>query len=164
MWDKPFECTFTTTLTATSLDTELIVENKGTAPFEFQAALHSYFDLSDITKVSVAGSFKGSTYLNKLAKPPAEEKESRAEVTFNEEYDRIYFGVNDPVLKDTGKGKALKIVNSGGWKDTVLWSPWGNEGMGYKHFACIESAAIDKVKLDGGKSWSATLKLVPTSL
>ena len=35
------------------------------------------------------------------------------------------------VLKDSGKGKALKIVNSGGWKDTVLWSPYGDEGMGF---------------------------------
>ena len=41
-------------------------------------------------------------------------------------------GVNDCVLKDSGKKKALKIKNGGGWKDTVVWSPYGNEGMGYK--------------------------------
>ena len=42
--------------------------------------------------------------------------------------------IKDCVLKDSGKGKALKIVNGGGWKDTVVWSPYGNEGMGYKNF------------------------------
>ena len=31
--------------------------------------------------------------------------------------------MNDPVLKDTGKGKKLIINNSAGWADTVLWSP-----------------------------------------
>lgn len=47
-----------------------------------------------------------------------------------EEYDRVYYGLNDPVLKDSGKGKQLRIVNHAGWKDTVLWNPFGNQGMG----------------------------------
>jgi len=132
MWDKEFECTFTTSLTADSLDTELEVANTGKEAFEFQAALHSYFDLSDISDVSVAGSFKGATFLNKMLDPPADEEETRAELTIAEEYDRVYMGVNDCVLKDSGKKKALKIKNGGGWKDTVVWSPYGNEGMGYK--------------------------------
>ena len=45
MWDKPFRCLFKVTVGATSLDTEYVVENTGTADvFKFQAALHSYFD------------------------------------------------------------------------------------------------------------------------
>jgi len=164
MWDKDFECTFTTSLTGDSLDTELVVENKGKEAFDFQAALHSYFDLSDIADVSVAGSFKGATFLNKMADPPADEVEEREELTVGEEYDRVYKGVNDCVLKDSGKGKALKIVNGGGWKDTVVWSPFGNEGMGYKNFMCVESVAFDKVALEGGKTWTATLSLVPAKL
>lgn len=36
MWDKDFECTFTTTLTAGSLDTELVVANTGKDAFDFQ--------------------------------------------------------------------------------------------------------------------------------
>lgn len=42
--------------------------------------------------------------------------ETRSELMVSEEYDRVYMGVNDCVLKDSGKGKALKIVNTGGWK------------------------------------------------
>jgi len=164
MWDKDFEAVFTTTLTGESLDTDLVVSNNGKEAFGFQAALHSYFDLSDISDVSVGGSFKGAKFLNKMLDPPAEEVETRDELTVSEEYDRVYMGVNDCVLKDSGKKKALKIVNSGGWKDTVVWSPYGNEGMGYKNFMCVESVAFDNVNLEGGKSWSAQLNLVPTKL
>ena len=114
--------------------------------------------------MSVAGSFKGATFLNKMLDPPADEVETREELSVAEEYDRVYMGVNDCELKDQGKGKALKIVNGGGWKDTVVWSPYGNEGMGYKNFMCVESVAFEKVPLEGGKKWSATLKLVPTEL
>ena len=124
MWDKKFEVLFTTTLTGESLDTSMTVTNKGGDAFDFQAALHSYFDLSDISDVSVGGSFKGSTFLNKMKDPPAEETEEREALVVAEEYDRVYKGVNDCVLKDSGKGKALKIVNSGGWKvggDGVWW-------------------------------------------
>ena len=65
--------------------------------------------------MSVGGSFKGATFLNKMLDPPAEEVEEREELTVGEEYDRVYKGVSDCVLKDSGKKKALKIANSGGW-------------------------------------------------
>ncbi|KAH8074245.1 glucose-6-phosphate 1-epimerase [Aureococcus anophagefferens] len=99
---------------------------------DFEAALHSYFDVSDINATSIAGSFKGKTFLDKMQDPPKETKETRDVITVGEEYDRVYKGSNDPVLKDKGKGKALTIDNKAGWKDTVLWSPYGDEGMGYK--------------------------------
>jgi len=40
IWDKEFECLFTTTLTGDSLDTEMVVKNTGKEAFDFQAALH----------------------------------------------------------------------------------------------------------------------------
>lgn len=49
-------------------------------------------------------------------------------------------------------------------QDTVVWSPFGNEGMGYKNFMCVESVAFDRVPLSGGQEWRASLKLVPTDL
>jgi len=164
IWDKDFECLFTVSLTGESCDTKMTVKNTGKDDWDFQAALHSYFDISSIKKTSIGGSFKGATFLNKMLDPPADETESREEVTIAEEYDRVYKGLNDPVLKDSGKGKALKIVNSGGWKDTVLWNPYGDEGMGFDKFVCVESAAFEPVKLAGGATWEAELKLVPTAL
>jgi hypothetical protein len=58
----------------------------------------------------------------------------------------------------------LEVVNGGGWKDTVLWSPLGSEAMGFDRFLCVESAAIDPVALAPGQQWTATCSLVPTPL
>ena len=93
MWDQEFEVLFTTTLTAESLDTSMTVTNKGGNSFDFQAALHSYFDLSDISQASVSGSIKGTKFLNKLLDPPAMQEETRDEIVIAEEYDRVYMGV-----------------------------------------------------------------------
>ncbi len=33
-------------------------------------------------------------------------------------------------------------MNEAGWEDTVLWNPYGNEGMGYNNFVCVESVKV----------------------
>lgn len=143
----------------------MTVANAGSGgPFDFQAALHSYFDVSSLENVGVGGSFKGSSFLNKLKDPPATETEERASITVDEEYDRVYRGVNDPVLTDSGKNKKLVIDNKAGWKDTVMWSPYGDEGMGFDSFLCVESVAFDPVTLAAGETWVGELSLVPEAL
>ena len=37
--------------------------------------------------------------------------EERETITISEEYDRVYKGVNDPVLNDKGTGKAVSMKN-----------------------------------------------------
>ena len=88
----------------------------------------------------------------------------RENITITEEYDRVYKGVNDPALKDTGSGKVLNVVNEVGWEDTVLWNPYGNEGMGFNNFVCVESVKFDPVTLEAGGSWEGVLTLKPESL
>ena len=72
--------------------------------------------------------------------------------------------MNDPVLKDSGNGKALNVMNEAGWEDTVLWNPFGNEDMGFDQFVCVESVKFDPVTLDAGASWEGVLKLKPEKL
>jgi glucose-6-phosphate 1-epimerase len=131
-----------------------------------QAALHSYFTVSELKNLEISGSFAGKKFLNKLAGGPDGEiqEEDRASITITEEYDRVYTGVNDPVLKDSGTGKSLSVLNEAGWEDTVLWNPYGNEGMGYNNFVCVESVKFDPVTVDGGSSWTGEMSLKPGSL
>jgi glucose-6-phosphate 1-epimerase len=166
MWDEPFAVDYTVALTATSLDTTLTVANTGgaDASFDFQAALHSYFDASSLEAISVTGSFAGASYLDKTQDPPKRETEARAALKIDEAYDRVYAGVNDPVLVDAGKDKKLVIANKRGWKDTVVWSPYGDEGMGYDKFLCVESVAFEPVTVKGGEAWVGELSLVPEAL
>lgn len=165
IWDKEFLCTFTVDLEADHLSTKMLVENKGADSFDFQAALHSYFTVSALDKLEITGSFKGKEFLNKLAGDGGEmQTEERDTITISEEYDRVYKGVNDPVLKDSGTSKSLSVLNKSGWEDTVIWNPYGNEGMGYNNFVCVESVKFDPVTLEAGSSWEGVMALKPGSL
>jgi len=165
MWDKPFLCTFTVSLQESHLDTSMVVENKGSEAFDFQAALHSYFAVSALNNLEIRGSFENKEFLNKLAGDGGEmQTETRSVITIGEEYDRVYMGVNDPVLADKGTGKTLTVRNAAGYEDTVLWSPYGNEGMGYNNFVCVESVKFTPVSLAGGESWTGDMSLIPGSL
>jgi len=166
MWDKEFACRFTVDLADDELKTNMKVDNTGSEDsFDFQAALHSYFAVSSLENLEIAGSFEGKEFLNKMVGENGEmQTEDRSAIIITEEYDRVYKGVNDPVLKDSGSGKALNIVNEAGWEDTVLWNPYGDEGMGFNQFVCVESVKFDPVTLDAGASWEGKLTLKPGSL
>lgn len=166
MWDKEFACTFSVSLEDDQLKTNMLVNNVGSEEsFDFQAALHSYFTVSSLDKLEIAGSFEGKDFLNKLVGDEGEmQTEDRSTIVISEEYDRVYKGVNDPVLKDAGTSKALNVVNEAGWEDTVIWSPYGNEGMGFNEFVCVESVKFDPVTLDAGASWEGILVLKPEKL
>jgi glucose-6-phosphate 1-epimerase len=165
IWDEAFRCTFTVTLEADRLATKLLVDNTGDTAWSFQAALHSYFAVSALKNLEITGSFAGKEFMNKLAGDGGEmQTESRDAITIAEEYDRVHMGVNDPVLKDSGTGKALSVLNTAGWEDTVLWNPYGNEGMGYNSFVCVESVKFDPVTLEGGASWVGDMALKPDTL
>jgi glucose-6-phosphate 1-epimerase len=166
IWDEPFRCTFTVTLEPDQLATKMLVENTGDAAWSFQAALHSYFTVSALDNLEITGSFAAKEFLNKMAGGDGGEMqtETRDAITITEEYDRVYTGVNDPVLKDSGTKKSLAVLNTAGWEDTVLWNPFGNEGMGYNNFVCVESVKFDPVTLEGGASWVGDMALKPGSL
>ena len=165
MWDKEFLCTFTVTLEADQLKTSMVVDNKGEEAFDFQAALHSYFTVSALDNLEISGSFEGKEFLNKLAGDGGEmQTEDRSVITIGEEYDRVYSGVNDPVLNDKGTGKSLAVLNTAGWEDTVVWNPYGDEGMGYNNFVCVESVKFDAFTLAGGESWTGDMALKPSDL
>lgn len=165
MWDKEFACTFSVSLEDDQLKTNMLVKNTGGEDsFDFQAALHSYFTVSSLENLEITGSFEGKEFLNKMVGDGEMQTEDRSSITITEEYDRVYKGVNDPVLKDSGSGKALNVMNQAGWEDTVIWNPYGNEGMGFNEFVCVESVKFDPVTLDAGSSWEGVLVLKPESL
>jgi glucose-6-phosphate 1-epimerase len=161
IWDKPFLCNFSVSLEADKLSTKMKVKNSGDEAFDFQAAIHSYFTVSSLDNLKISGSFKGKQFLNKLVDEM--QTEERDVITISEEYDRVYKGVNDPVLEDTGTGKSLSVLNTQGYEDTVIWNPYGNEGMGYNNFVCVESVKFDPVTLEGGSTWVGDMALKPSS-
>lgn len=162
MWDKSFKNTYTVTLgNDNSLTAVLEVANTGDAALDFTSALHTYFAVGDIDKTSIKGAFKGSTLLDRMVDPPASVKEEREVLTIDaKETDRMYEGVTGTVeIADEANGRTIVVDSQQGWDDTVLWSPYGNEGMGYKNFVCVESAKVkEPVVVAPGATWTATTR------
>eukprot|EP00284_Hemiselmis_tepida_P016809 CAMPEP_0174928900 /NCGR_PEP_ID=MMETSP1355-20121228/26741_1 /TAXON_ID=464990 /ORGANISM="Hemiselmis tepida, Strain CCMP443" /LENGTH=323 /DNA_ID=CAMNT_0016175081 /DNA_START=17 /DNA_END=988 /DNA_ORIENTATION=- len=163
MWPNKFEATYTVSLEEDRMDLELVVKNTDDKAWDFQAALHTYFHVTDIDKCEVTGAFKGATYLDKMQDPPKEVKETRDAVVFDKEVDSVYKGVTGEValVNKVNDAQTTTLRNLKGWKDTVLWSPYGNDGMGYKNFACVESAAVTPETLKPGESWNAICSIIP---
>jgi hypothetical protein len=43
-------------------------------------------------------------------------------------------------------------------------NPFGDEGMGFSKFVCVESVAFDKVEVAAGAEWVGEMSLVPSKL
>ena len=65
IWDKSFRLLYTVTLAATSLRIDVEVENTNKNPgdiFPLTFALHTYFDVPDVTHCRLDGAFKGKYF------------------------------------------------------------------------------------------------------
>lgn len=140
------------------LEVELVTTNTGKTPFELGQALHTYFVVGDIRKVTVAG-LEGCEYLDKVG---GGRKRQQGPVTFTQETDRIYLGTHgcsgvlDPVMDRT------ILITSTGSRSTIVWNPWtekaermgdfGDEGPW--RMVCVETAnaAEDVITLRAGET------------
>ena len=85
------------------------VINEDDKPFDFTAALHSYFEVAGLGNASVRG-LKGLTYLDKSEDPknPKEAQEEREKVTFGDGLvDSVYKDAPEHVELDVGTGAPL---------------------------------------------------------
>ena len=90
MWDFAFEVRYTIELGSDSLDTTFSVLNKGDAPFQFTAALHSYWAVSTVPNITISGPFKGARYLDKTVDPPVTRTGEANDLTLSKATDSVY--------------------------------------------------------------------------
>jgi glucose-6-phosphate 1-epimerase len=164
MWNKKFEYRFDATLFADKVHFQLEVINKDTTPFDFTLALHTYLDVSSLSNIKIAGAFKGAKVVDRNSNG-AESTETASELTISSPIDKLYKGVTEAHLIDSGKNKGLKIKGLTGFTDTVVWNPHGNAAMGFAKFVCIECAAASTpVTVAPGAMWKAEMELEPFNL
>ena len=144
IWPHPFRLGIEITVGDT-LKVALVTRNTGDASMSISQALHTYFNVGDITKVQVLG-LDGTEYLDKLEH--FARKTQAGPVIIDGEVDRIYTGVSgDLVINDDSLARRIRIASSG-CSTAVVWNPWLDiaRSMGdlgdddYLRMLCVETA------------------------
>ena len=130
------------------LSLTLDVTNPGDRPIEFEAALHTYFAVSDIRSVTVTG-LAGTDYLDKVA-GFARTRQGDAPIAFDGETDRIYLDTEAAcTIHDRGLGRRITVSKRGSLS-TIVWNPWIGRARAIPDFGddewpgmlCIETANV----------------------
>ena len=168
----PFSAEYVITVNQ-SLTLQLIVTNLSQdAEFTFENCLHTYFDVADVTAISIRG-LKGATYLDKTASF-LEKTEANDVLRIASEVDRIYQNSTGPVeILDPRLGRRIRVEKQGS-ASTVVWNPWitksrqmpdfGDEE--YERRVCVESGnvASGSISLPPGGSSTLMVKLSSEAL
>ncbi|MDZ7890741.1 MAG: D-hexose-6-phosphate mutarotase [Rhodoferax sp.] len=146
-WPHDSVCTLTVRLLPQGLEMALRVDNTGSNTLSFQAALHTYLEVGDVTCAVLTGVLPQAAPLA-LAQP----------------IDTVFEAVPGPLALRSPAG-ALDLTHEG-FADVVVWNP-GPEAVladlpagGYARFVCVEAAAIAvPVVLAPGDHWQGSQTL-----
>ncbi len=130
-----------------SLTASFVVSNKGSEPFSYTSALHSYFAVDHIKNAIISG-FSKADYVDALDE--WKQKTQLEDIAFNKEVDRIYkSSPHKIILSDRNR---FIMLASQGSESTVIWNPWVDKSRQlsqfdddeYQSMVCIETAnALD---------------------
>ena len=147
LWPHACVCTLTVSLLPQGLRMVLAVENTGSTAFSFQAALHSYFAVGEVTHASVIGVLPGEAIL-----------------PLREPIDQVFEAVAAPVVLQSPTGRLQ--LDRVGFDDVVVWNPGPDTVLadlpadGYRAFVCVEPAAVAKpVALDAHARWEGVMRI-----
>ncbi len=164
LWPFAFAATLDFIIGKT-LEVKLTVTNTGNTTFEYSDALHTYFNISDISRIRIEGLHK-ATYYEGFAMDLKTQESTN--LTFSTETNRRYVNHSgDCTITDQGYNRKIKVAKTGSWV-TVVWNPGEATAKtisdmvpdGYKTFVCAEPAnaytGIDMIVLAAGESHTLT--------
>jgi glucose-6-phosphate 1-epimerase len=153
------------------LTMKLTVHNTGTTPFSFEEALHTYYAVSDVRNVNVAG-LQGASYLSR-AEGNQLKTDSAPAIQFAGETDRAYFNTESTcTIDDPGFGRKI-VVEKSGSRSTVVWNPFPKRATeltdigaeNWPGFVCVETANVmdNRITLPAGQTHEMTahVKVMP---
>ena len=144
LWAHVSELSLTISVSS-ALDLALTTTNKGDAPCVVGGALHSYFAVSDIRRISVEG-LEGRRYHDKSREGAIGVQEGP--IRFDRPVNRIYENTRPLTsIVDPGWQRLIR-VDAKGSRTTVVWNSWIEQSKsfkdlpddGYRHFVCVETA------------------------
>jgi glucose-6-phosphate 1-epimerase len=126
---------------------ELICTNRGTIPFRFEEALHTYNQIADVANVRLQG-LDGTHYLDNT--DSNKEKTQLGETTIASQTDNAFLHTESAIdLIDPGLHRRIRLQKTNS-HTTVVWNPW-REGAAriqdlsdgeWKRFLCVEASNI----------------------
>lgn len=164
LWPFEFEARLGLRLGRDTLEVRLDVHNRGTVPFAFTAALHSYLAVADAAQATLSG-LEGRPYED-AAGGGAWQVQPDSALRFDGEVDRVYPQVGGPLQLVSGQDRLR--IEATGFPDVVVWNPGASLAAGladlgagqHRGFVCVEAAAVLKpVVLAPGGSWSGAQRL-----
>jgi glucose-6-phosphate 1-epimerase len=162
LWPHPFRLDIEITVGDT-LKVELLTHNTGNDSITISQALHTYFRVSEIGKVSVLG-LDGINYLDKVN--DSGQKTQFGPIAISGEVDRIYTDVSGDLTIDDTSLKRQIAISSSGCSTAVVWNPWVEiaasmadlDGDDYLRMLCVETANVgpETVTIAAGDSYRLT--------
>jgi len=144
-WPHCFRAQYRITVGAT-LKMEFEVENTGREHLTYEAALHTYFRVSNAADVAITG-LEGAEYIDKVD-GFTRKRLGNEPLRFTGETDRVFMNTTATTrLVDRGLNRTI-VVEKSGSNTTVIWNPWITKAKAMADFgddewpgmACIETA------------------------
>lgn len=153
-------------IVGSSLKMNLKTTNNGEKDYDLTQALHTYFNVSDCTKLHVEG-LDQTAYIDKV--DGGIEKMQNGDVRIGEEVDRIYMNTTAVcTLVDEVSNRKVEISKKGS-TSSVVWNPWIKKSIAMPDFGdeeyhtmiCVETvnAGKDVITLKKGESHTLAMEI-----
>ncbi|MBQ9088575.1 MAG: D-hexose-6-phosphate mutarotase [Lentisphaeria bacterium] len=131
------------------LELELRAFNTGTAVETYQAALHTYFSVSEAEKISIHG-LDNVPYTDKAPEFAGERRVQFGDLDIDREIDRVFCPSSGSVAVSDPEFRRTIRVEKCGSHSTVVWNPWINKSRAmadfgdneYHRMLCVECANV----------------------
>ena len=165
-WPAAYRAGYTVTF-GPALSVELSVENRSGQEIRFEEALHTYFAISDIAKVSVSG-LGGTTYIDKVDGARRKTQDS-APIRLSGETDRVYLSTPGQAVIEDPEWRRRIVIEKDGAGSMIVWNPWTEKAAAMKDLGadawpgmiCVETgnAADNAVRLAAGGEHRMTTRI-----
>ena len=155
---------------ADTLAMELIASNNSPTAIEIENCLHTYFQVGDITQVSISGLENRPFDDFASGAGGASRAGENAALRITQETNRVYpnhagvVKIRDENLKRTVR---VEKFNS---KSIVVWNPWTTQKLPddfdpaeHQHMVCVESGNVKQNKISLAPGKTAALKVILSS-
>ena len=161
IWPAAFRASLTARVRGQQLSTTLAIENTGSEPFHFAAALHTYLRVDDVRETEIIGLLGGRYRVSSA--PRVLVTDAEQVLCIRGEVDRVY--VDAPERLIVREPYRQLVVSTTNFPDVVIWNPGVDraaaladmEPDGERRMLCVEAAAVQRrITLDARQRWSGT--------